>query len=78
MQAAGRRRFVYVVERDGTFVGWMDIDAVEHGHSADEAVTRVDPAEVSVVDDAGKLVGEITLAAVEDAIADTDFAEQLD
>ncbi|MHB1323298.1 MAG: betaine/proline/choline family ABC transporter ATP-binding protein [Coriobacteriia bacterium] len=91
--AAGRRRFIYVVERDGRFVGWLDMDAVEHGHSAEEAVTRVDPAEVSVSPDdtlrdalsrmlglgfqavsvtdvSGRLVGEVTLTAVQDAIAE--------
>jgi osmoprotectant transport system ATP-binding protein len=50
-EAAGRRRFVYVVERDGRFVGWLDIAEIEHGHTAEEAVTRVDPAEVSVIAD---------------------------
>jgi len=91
--AAGRRRFIYVVERDGRFVGWLDMDAVEQGHSAAEAVTRVDPAEVSVSPDdtlrdalsrmlglgfqavsvtdlSGRLVGEVTLTAVQDAIAE--------
>lgn len=50
-EAAGRRRFVYVIERDGRLIGWMDIQAVEHGVSADDAVTRVNPAEVSVSPD---------------------------
>lgn len=93
--AAGRRRFVYVVERDGKLVGWLDSSAIAHGAPAEEIITHVDPAVVSVspddtlrdalshmlglgfraisvVDEAGRLVGEITLTTVEDAIAERD------
>lgn len=93
--AAGRRRFVYVVERSGKLVGWLDSAAVSQGASPDEIVTHVDPQSVSVapddtlrdalsrmlglgfraisvIDDASRLVGEVTLAAVEDAITERD------
>jgi osmoprotectant transport system ATP-binding protein len=93
--AAGRRRFVYVVQADGRLVGWMDTSALAEGTPYDELVTRVDPGVVSVspddtlrdalsrmlgmgfraisvTDDAGRLVGEVTFSAIEEAMTERD------
>jgi osmoprotectant transport system ATP-binding protein len=91
--AAGRRRFVYVIERDGTLAGWLDAAAVQRGESAHDSVTHVKWREVSVspddslrdalsrmlglgfraisvTDTHGRLVGEVTFTAVEEALAE--------
>ncbi len=93
--AAGRRRFIYVIERDGVLVGWLDSSRVQDGHTTHDLVTRVDPVEVSitpedtlrdalsrmlelgfrsipVIDGEHRLVGEVTLSAVEDAVGGGD------
>jgi osmoprotectant transport system ATP-binding protein len=49
--AAGGRRFVYVVERDGRLVGWLDTHGVVAGTPLDDLVTHVDPSAVSVSPD---------------------------
>lgn len=94
-EAAGRRRFVYVIERSGVLAGWLDAVAVQRGESAHDSVTHVDYREVSVAPDDtlrdalsrmmglgfraisvtepdGRLIGEVTLTAIEDAIAERD------
>jgi len=47
-EAAGRRRFTYVLEPDGRLVGWIDTQDLDRGVSAEDALTRVDPEEASV------------------------------
>ncbi|MBN1461893.1 MAG: ATP-binding cassette domain-containing protein [Armatimonadetes bacterium] len=91
--AAGRRRFVYVLERDGRLVGWMDARGLTEELVPEQMVTHVDPGSVSVspndmlrdafsrmlglgyqsiavTDSASRLVGEVTFASVEAAMAD--------
>jgi len=50
--AAGRRRFVYVVDAENRLAGWLDSDDLTPGSDPAEALTRVDPAESSVRADA--------------------------
>ncbi len=47
-EAAGRRRFTYVLEPDGRLIGWIDTRDIDRGLSAEDAITRVDPGEASV------------------------------
>ncbi|MBN2405541.1 MAG: betaine/proline/choline family ABC transporter ATP-binding protein [Coriobacteriia bacterium] len=93
--AAGRRRFVYVIDAAGKLVGWMDTADLEPDMDPAEALTRVDPAQASVrsdaslrdalsrmlglgfraiavTDDKCRLVGEVTFAAVEEAMTEGD------
>ncbi len=93
--AAGRRRFVYVIDAGGKLVGWMDTADLEPDMDPAEALTRVDPAQASVrsdaslrdalsrmlglgfraiavTDDKCRLVGEVTFAAVEEAMTEGD------
>jgi Mg/Co/Ni transporter MgtE len=87
--AAGRRRFIYVIERDGRLVGWLDTSEIRDGHTAHDLTTHADPGTVSispdhtlrdalarmlelgfrtisVTDDRHRLVGEVTMATIED------------
>ncbi len=87
--AAGRRRFIYVIERDGRLVGWLDTSEIRDGHTAQDLTTHLDPGTVSispdqslcdallrmlelgyrtisVTDDRHRLVGEVTMATIED------------
>lgn len=87
--AAGRRRFIYVIERDGRLVGWLDTSEIRDGHTAHDLTTHADPGTVSispehslrdalsrmlelgyrtisVTDDQHRLVGEVTMATIED------------
>ena len=93
--AAGRRRFVYVVDADGRLLGWVDTADIVPETDPAEAMTVVDPAEVSVradaslrdalsrmlglgfrsiavIDDHCRLMGEVTFAAVEEAMTEGD------
>lgn len=93
LEAAGRRRMAYVVARDGRLLGWIEVELLEKGIVAEEAVVRVDPAvvsvrhdgsaldavvrmhelgtcEVCVVDGDHRLLGEVTLAAIEEWLLD--------
>lgn len=47
-EAAGRRRFTYVLEPDGRLLGWIDTRDLDHGMSAEDAITLVDAGEASV------------------------------
>jgi len=93
--AAGRRRFVYVVDEAGCLVGWLDTEDLAPDVDPASALTRVDATEVSVrgdaslrdalsrmlglgfrsisvIEDGCRLVGEVTLADVEDLMAEGD------
>ncbi|MDO8848990.1 MAG: CBS domain-containing protein [Coriobacteriia bacterium] len=50
-EAAGRRRFIYVIERDGRLVGWLDTSELQPGQSAHDLTTHADPGTVSVTPD---------------------------
>lgn len=47
-EAAGRRRFTYVLEPDGRLIGWIDMHDLDRGLNAEDAITHVDPGEASV------------------------------
>ena len=47
-EAAGRRRFIYVIERDGTLIGWLDTHELQDGQTAQDLVTHVDPGTVCI------------------------------
>ena len=47
-EAAGRRRFTYVIETDGRLLGWIDTHDLDRGVAAEDAITRVDAGAVSV------------------------------
>lgn len=87
--AAGRRRFIYVIERDGRLVGWLDASEIRDGCAVNDLTTRVDPdavsispehslrdalarmleldfRSISVIDEQRRLVGEVTMATIED------------
>lgn len=89
-EAAGRRRFIYVIERDGRLVGWLDTHELRDGQTAQDLTTHADPGTVSVaesdslrealsrmldlgfqsisvIDEGHRLVGEVTMASIEDA-----------
>lgn len=89
-EAAGRRRFIYVIERDGRLVGWLDTSELRDGQTAEDLTTHADPGTVSVtehdnlrdvlkrmldlgfqsisvIDESHRLVGEVTMATIEDA-----------
>ncbi len=89
-EAAGRRRFIYVIERDGRLVGWLDTHELREGQTAADLTTHADPGTVSVaehdtlrdalarmlelgvqsisvIDEGHRLIGEVTMAAIEDA-----------
>lgn len=91
--AAGRRRFIYVIERDGKLVGWLDSSEIRDGRTAQDLTTHTDPGTVSitpehslrdalsrmlelgfrtisVIDDQHRLVGEVTMATIEDVAAE--------
>jgi len=91
-EAAGRRRYIYVVERDGRLVGWLDTSELKDGQTAQDLVTHADPGTVSITPDdtlrdalsrmlelgframsvtdaQHRLVGEVTLTAIEDTVA---------
>jgi len=93
--AAGSRRFTYVTSSDGRLEGWLDTDDLKDGVFAADAITRADPAEISVnaetslrdalsrmlglgfrsiavTDDDCRLVGEVTLRGIEQAMAGSD------
>jgi osmoprotectant transport system ATP-binding protein len=94
-EAAGRRRFTYVLEPGGFLLGWIDTHDLDRGIAAEKAITLVDACEVSVrpdtslrdalsrmlglgfrsisvTDDQCRLLGEITFASVEAALAEGD------
>ncbi|MRS12818.1 MAG: CBS domain-containing protein [Actinobacteria bacterium] len=94
-EGAGRRRLIFVVERDGRFSGWLDISEMEDGQTARDLVVHADPGTVAVSPDAAlkealqhmvdsglrsvpvtdvehRLMGEVTLAAIEDVVAAED------
>lgn len=94
-EAAGRRRFTYVLEPDGRLLGWIDTRDLDRGVSAEDAITHVDADEASVrpdtslrdalsrmlglgfrsiavTDDDCRLLGEVTFASVEAAMAEGD------
>lgn len=50
-EAAGRRRFIYVIERDGRLVGWLDTNELQPGQSAHDLTTHTDPGTASVTPD---------------------------
>lgn len=50
-EAAGRRRFIYVIERDGRLVGWLDTNELQAGQTAHDLTTHADPGTVSVTPD---------------------------
>jgi Mg/Co/Ni transporter MgtE len=50
-EAAGRRRFIYVIERDGRLVGWLDTKELQPGQTAHDLTTHADPGTVSVAPD---------------------------
>lgn len=50
-EAAGRRRFIYVIERDGTLVGWLDTHELQPGQAAHDLTTHADPVTASVCPD---------------------------
>lgn len=49
--AAGRRRFIYVIERDGRLVGWLDTNELQPGQTAHDLTTHADPGTASVMPD---------------------------
>ena len=87
--AAGRRRLIYVIERDGRLIGWLDTREIEDGHATHDLMNHADPATISVspdhslrdalsrmlelgtrtisvTDHRRRLVGEVTMATIED------------
>lgn len=50
-EAAGRRRFIYVIERDGRLVGWLDTNELQPGQTAHDPTTHADPGAASVAPD---------------------------
>lgn len=50
-EAAGRRRFIYVIERDGRLVGWLDTRELQPGQTAYDLTTHEDPLAASVAPD---------------------------
>lgn len=50
-EAAGRRRFIYVIERDGRLVGWLDTSELQPGQTAHDLITHADPGTASVMPD---------------------------
>ncbi len=47
-EAAGRRRFAYVVQPDGRLLGWLDTRSLAEGTRPAAAMTQMDVAEASV------------------------------